>query len=42
MPELPDITIYIEQLEARIAGKALERETIKGNRPAALTRMAPR
>src|SRR5437016_3496571 len=28
MPELPDVTIYIERLEARIAGRRLERVRI--------------
>jgi formamidopyrimidine-DNA glycosylase len=39
MPELPDITIYIERLEARIAGKALERVRIRN--PFVLRSAAP-
>src|SRR4026209_82025 len=31
MPELPDITIYIEALEHRIVGRALEAVTLKSS-----------
>jgi len=30
MPELPDITVYIEALEARIRGARLERVRVAG------------
>jgi formamidopyrimidine-DNA glycosylase len=29
VPELPDITVYIEALDARIVGRRLERCTIR-------------
>ncbi len=30
MPELPDITVYIEALERRIVGRVLERALVAG------------
>ena len=30
MPELPDITVYVEQLERRLAGAVLERALVRG------------
>lgn len=30
MPELPDITVYVEALRPRVTGRALERITVKG------------
>ena len=31
MPELPDVTVYVEALERRIAGHALERVRLKSS-----------
>lgn len=39
MPELPDITVYIEALEARIRGERLERACVVG--PFLLRTVAP-
>ncbi len=30
MPELPDLTVYVEHLERRVTGTALERATVRG------------